>query len=208
MTESNQAENFPVRVSSSLQIKSLFKSWGRWVGHPPSSVASHLKAASLPKSFLNLTPILSQRLICKELQMWPGKISAWSNLICSPKMFASSRRGQGNFGGVSFRICTTKRGRGGVQGIRSQSAAHPRIPSSTPARPPPPSLPLPAQIDVASARRSCCASFLRYLLSSPLSEVRTLFALPSHLISSRIPNVFHCTVLSFPRKIMYLPTQS
>ena len=53
-----------------------------------------------------------------------------------------------------------------------------------------------------SVRRSCCASFLRYRLfvCPSLSALPTPFALPS-----QIHNVFRCALLSFPRKIMYLP---
>ena len=81
---------------------------------------------------------------------------------------------------------------------RSQSAAHPRIPISRPLCRPPSLLP------VRANRRRCGAAVAHLscvIVSPSLSPaLPTPFALPS-----QIHNVFRCTLLSFPRKIMYLP---
>ena len=81
---------------------------------------------------------------------------------------------------------------------RSQSAAHPRIPISHPLCRPPSLLP------VRANRRRCGAAVAHLscvIVSPSLSPaLPTPFALPS-----QIHNVFRCALLSFPRKIMYLP---
>ena len=83
---------------------------------------------------------------------------------------------------------------------RSQSAAQPRIPISHPLCRPPSLLP------VRANRRRCGAAVahLSCVIVSP--SVPPSPALPAPFaLPSQIHNVFRCTLLSFPRKITYLP---
>ena len=66
----NQAEIFPVYFCSSLQIKGLFKSLGRWLCLPPQKT-----------SFCYQNHLWGQPFICKEHQTSTGKISAWSKSV-------------------------------------------------------------------------------------------------------------------------------
>ena len=94
----------------------------------------------------------------------------------------------------------------GPQGIRSQSAAHPRLPSSTPARPPPPSLPPSPR---ANRRRVGAAQLLRIFLalSSFFSSLRSPNPIcppvPSHLIPNSQCFSLHCPLFS---QEDYVPT--